>query len=103
MSSWHAYALAGVALACLSLYAIVVHRDLLRRIIALNVMGSGVFLVLIGAAARGEGPPDPVPHALVLTGIVVAVATSALAIAAVRLLHRTRGTGRDDDAGDAGG
>jgi multicomponent Na+:H+ antiporter subunit C len=92
------YILAGVALIALALYALVVHANPLRRIIALNVMGSGVFMVLIGSAARGDGPPDPVPHALVLTGIVVAVATSGLAIAIARMLHRSR----DDDAPGAG-
>jgi len=80
--------LAGVALVCLALRALITGRDPLRRIIALNVMGSGVFLVLIASAARGDGLPDPVPHALVLTGIVVAVATSALAIALALRLHR---------------
>jgi multicomponent Na+:H+ antiporter subunit C len=57
-------------------------------------------MVLIGAAARGEGPADPVPHALVLTGIVVAVATSGLAIAIARMLHRM--SDDDDDGGGAG-
>lgn len=97
MSGYEAYLLAGVALTCLALHAVVSHRDVLRRIIALNVMGSGVFLVLIASAARGEGEPDAVPHALVLTGIVVAVATSALAIAMARLLHRSAGERRRDE------
>lgn len=89
MEGHEPYIAVAVALVCLSLHALVVHRNALRRIIALNVMGSGVFLLLIGGAARGDGPPDPVPHALVLTGIVVALATSALAVAAARLLHRS--------------
>lgn len=101
------YLLAGVVLVCLALHSVVVHRNPLRRIIALNVMGAGAFLLLIGAAARGDGPPDAVPHALVLTGIVVAVATSALAIAIVRMLHRTAPDeddpkSTDADAGDEG-
>jgi multicomponent Na+:H+ antiporter subunit C len=45
-------------------------------------MGAGVFHILVGIAYRGiEAPPDPVPHALVLTGIVVAVSATALALA----------------------
>jgi multicomponent Na+:H+ antiporter subunit C len=91
------YMLVGVALFCLALVRLVVDGDALRRVIALNVMGSGVFLVMIASAARGDGPPDPVPQALVLTGIVVAVATSALAIAIARLLHRAD-AGDDDEA-----
>lgn len=83
------YLLAGAVIIGLAVYALVVRPGALRRIIALNVMGSGVFLVLIASAARGDGAPDPVPHALVLTGIVVAVATSALAVTLARILHRT--------------
>ncbi|MEQ8834088.1 MAG: cation:proton antiporter subunit C [Miltoncostaeaceae bacterium] len=93
------YLLVGIALVCLALRALVLAPGALRRIIALNVMGSGVFLVLIAAAARGEGEPDPVPHALVLTGIVVAVATSALAIALARRLHRIDERDEDDGGG----
>ena len=53
----------------------------LRRIIAINVMGNGVFLVFITLAARVAGDrPDPVPHAMVLTGIVVAVCATGLAL-----------------------
>jgi multicomponent Na+:H+ antiporter subunit C len=58
----------------------------LRKILAFNLMGSGAFLVLVGLAQR-TGDVDPVPQAMVLTGIVVAVAATALALALVRRLH----------------
>lgn len=58
----------------------------LRRILAFNLMGSGAFLVLVGLAQR-DGGVDPVPQAMVLTGIVVAVAATALALALARRLH----------------
>jgi multicomponent Na+:H+ antiporter subunit C len=51
----------------------------LRRIISVNVMSSGVFLVMIALAARST-PPDPILHALVLTGIVIAVSATAIAL-----------------------
>ena len=92
------YLAAGVVLACLALYALVVYPNLLRKIIALNVLGAGVFLLLVGLKARSNAR-DPIPHALVLTGIVVSVATSGLAIAAARAVKRT--TGRSDLSGDA--
>ena len=94
------YLAAGVALVAFGLYAVVAHAHLLRKVIALNVLGAGVFMVLMALAARegGDGP-DPVPHALVLTGIVVAVATSALAIAAARAIHRARGRAELEDDG----
>ena len=45
-------------------------------------MGSGVFLVFIALGAQTPGAiPDPVPHAMVLTGIVVSVCATGLALA----------------------
>ena len=88
------YALVGIGLFCLGLHALIVHDHLLRKILAINVMGSGVFLILVALAARHRDvPPDPVPHAMVITGIVVAVSATALALA---LMLRLRSeSGRD--------
>jgi len=93
MSSVFFYALVGVGLFTLGLHALIVQTHLLRKILALNVMGSGVFLVLIALARRsGETAPDPVPHAMVITGIVVAVSATALAL--TLLLKLAAATGR---------
>ncbi len=76
------YLFAGAALFAIGFYSLVVQTHLLRRIMALNVMGSGVFLVFLTLAARTAGSvADPVPHAMVLTGIVVAVCATGLALA----------------------
>ncbi len=83
---WYAYV--GVALIALALYAFLIHTHLLRRLLAFNVMGSGTFLILVGLAQDGRGV-DPVPQALVLTGIVVAVSATALAVILVRRLFAT--------------
>ena len=81
------YGLTGCLIVALGLRAALLQTSLLRRVVAVNVMGTGVFLVLIAVAYRGpEMPPDPVPHALVLTGIVVAVSATALALALARRL-----------------
>jgi len=75
------YALVGVGLFCLGLHALIMHAHLLRKILAFNIMGGGVFLVLVALAKRTEEvAPDPVPHAMVITGIVVAVSATALAL-----------------------
>lgn len=79
--STSAFLVASAALVGVALYALVAHPDLLRRIVAANVLGAAVFLLLVTFAQRGEGTPDPVPHALVLTGIVVAVSFTGLAVA----------------------
>jgi len=84
------YGLAGTGLLALGLRAALVQAPLLRRVLALNVMGAGVFLALIAIAYRGpDSLPDPVPHALVLTGIVVAVSATALALALGRRLRES--------------
>ncbi len=83
------FGLAGAALIAVGLYALIVRRHLLRKILALNVIGNGVFLSLVALAQRA-GLPDPVPHAMVLTGIVVAVSATAFAVAlAVRVRDAT--------------
>ena len=90
------YALVGLALFCVGLHTVIVEPSPLRRIIALNVMCSGVFLVLVALARRAPGPtPDPVPHAMVITGIVVTISATALAIL---LIGRMRADASPEDA-----
>lgn len=79
------YALTGATLFLLGLRATLLRTELLARVVALNVSGAGVFLILVAIAYREAGQPvDPIPQALVLTGLVVAVSATALALA----LHR---------------
>jgi len=90
------YAMGGVLLLALGFYGVLATVDRLRRVISVNVMGTGVFLVLISLAARNpDSGPDPVLHAMVLTGIVVAVSASALGIA---LACRLEEIEADEDA-----
>jgi multicomponent Na+:H+ antiporter subunit C len=91
------FAFTGVALFALGVAGVVLIGHLLRRILAVNLMGSGSFLVLVGLAQRND-VPDPVPQAMVLTGIVVAVATTALALVLTRKLNAL--TGRTELPGD---
>jgi len=86
------YALVGAALFCISLFAVIVDADPLRKVLAVNVMSSGVFLVLVALARRGpESTPDSVPQAMVITGIVVAVSATALAIVLIQRLRADAG------------
>ncbi|MCG6900982.1 MAG: NADH-quinone oxidoreductase subunit K [Gammaproteobacteria bacterium] len=88
------YALAGCVLLALGVRGALLHASVLLRIVAINIMGAGVFLLLIAVAYRGPGlAADPVPHALVLTGIVVAVSATALALALARRLQVERDDG----------
>lgn len=85
------YALGGAVLVGLGVWGLLALRHLLRRVVAFNVIGSGIFLFFGAIAARGGGEPDPVPQALIITGIVVALSTSALAVMLVAALAQRRG------------
>jgi len=103
MSAVEFFGLCGAALVGLGFYGLIVQVHPFRKIVAFNVLGSGVFVVF-GAIARrgvmgGDGA-DPVPQALVITGIVVAFSATALAVALVKRLAReeqeTPGTEEDE-------
>ncbi|HPC83778.1 MAG TPA: NADH-quinone oxidoreductase subunit K [Thermoanaerobaculaceae bacterium] len=86
------YLVAGAALLALGLWGVAALPHVVRKILAVNLMGTGVFLVLVATAARTPGEvPDPVPHAMVLTGIVVSVCATALALALAQRLQESGG------------
>jgi len=86
------FGLCGAAVIGIGLYGFVIHRNLLRRVLAFNVIGSGIFLLF---GAMGYRSPilgaDPVPQALIITGIVVALSATALAVALVVAYARATG------------
>jgi multicomponent Na+:H+ antiporter subunit C len=86
--------LVGATLVGLGLYGLVLHPHPLRKLLAFNVIGNGVFLVFGIIARRGAAAGlsfDPVPQAMVITGIVVAFAASALAVALILRLYSEAG------------
>lgn len=86
------FTLIGLLLSGIGLYALIVYPNLLRKILAANVMSSGIYLVYVSLAFRTVGDiPDPVPHAMVLTGIVVSVCTTALALAITKRIYQSTG------------
>ncbi|MGB5276799.1 MAG: cation:proton antiporter subunit C [Gammaproteobacteria bacterium] len=100
MSQFLWYALIGAALFCIGLGGLVIHPHLLRRILALNVMSTGVFLIFVALAKRAGDLPDPVPLAMVLTGLVVSVSATALALVLVVRIKHLHGSTEfpEDDA-----
>jgi len=96
------YSLVGSVLFSLGFYSLIAYAHLLRKILAINIMGSGVFLILVSLAYRWpETSPDPVPHAMVLTGLVVAVSATALALAlACRVQETTSSAQLPEDESD---
>ncbi|MBK5929163.1 cation:proton antiporter subunit C [Halochromatium salexigens] len=103
MNAAFLYGSAGILLFALGLWSFLVHEPLLRKLIGFNIMGSGVFHLFIAVAHNGDGAaPDPVPHALVLTGIVVAVSATALALALNSRLEAAAAKASDAEAGSRG-
>ncbi len=88
---------ASISLILIGLYAILVKRNLVKIVIGLSIMDSGINLLFItvGYIQNGTAPifsdvfvtpekmVDPVPQALVLTAIVIGLAVTAVALAMV--------------------
>lgn len=88
------YGLTALALFVVGLAGLLLGAHLLRKILAVNIMASGVFLFLV-TIAHGNGVLiDPVPQAMVLTGIVVSVSATAVALALACRVHENA-QGRD--------
>jgi multicomponent Na+:H+ antiporter subunit C len=82
------YALTGTVLFMLGVRTTLLRDTLVAKILGLNVSGGGAFLVFVSLAYQGDSlPTDPIPHALVLTGLVVAISATALALAINRRLR----------------
>ncbi len=92
MSQYLAYSITGMIIFALGLHGLVVLSHILRKIICINVMAGGVFLFLISVAARNfDEFPDPVPQAMLLTGVVVALSATAFAVALARRIYTVTG------------
>lgn len=96
MSQAAIFVLAASAVIGAGVYGLLVAGHLLRKLLAINLLGAGVFLLLVTLASRGDATPDPVAQALVLTGLVVAVSMTAFALALLDRLFRVTGHTRLD-------
>ena len=85
------------------LYVVIVSTNLIKKIIGLNIFQTSVFILYIsmGKVADGTAPiveagaraySNPLPHVLILTAIVVGVATTALGLALVVRIHEAYGS-----------
>lgn len=88
------YAIAAAACLGLALHALFTRTQLLTKIIASNVAATGLFLLLLSIAPRAatDARPDPVPQAMVLTGIVISVSITAYALSLLRRLFDETGS-----------
>ena len=95
MTDTTVFGLCAAAAVGLGLYGLITNPQPLRKIVAFNLLGSGVFLLfgVVGRRGAAEGiGNDPVPQALVITGVVVAFSATALAVALLLRLFQTAGS-----------
>ncbi len=92
----------------IGLYIVIAHENLIKKIVGLNVFQVSVFVFYISMAkVKGGTAPiladgievfsNPLPHVLILTAIVVGVATTALGLALVVRIQESFGTIEDDE------
>lgn len=90
------------------LYIVVARGNLIKKLVGLNVFQASVFILYItmGKVDGGTAPiigegievySNPLPHVLILTAIVVGVATTALGLALVVRINEAYGTIEDDE------
>jgi multicomponent Na+:H+ antiporter subunit C len=95
------FGLSGAALVGLGLFGLIVHPQPLRKILAFNLLGGGVFLLFGVVARRGAEAGfdgDPIPQAMVITGLVVAFSATALAVGLVLQIFESAEKTRPDGA-----
>ncbi len=106
MSAVPLFGLCGAGLVGLGLFGLITNPHPLRKILSFNLLGSGVFLLFGVVARRGAAAGlggDPVPQAMVITGIVVAFSATAMAVALlVRLFRETGRVELDSESGENG-
>jgi multicomponent Na+:H+ antiporter subunit C len=108
MSAAIVFGLCAAVAAGLGLYGVITNPHPLRKILAFNLLGSGVFMFFGVVARRGAAAGfggDPIPQALVITGIVVAFSATALALALLLRLFQATGSAtlRAEAPASAGG
>jgi multicomponent Na+:H+ antiporter subunit C len=95
MSAVTVFGLCGAVAVGFGLYGLTTNPQPLRKILAFNLVGAGVFLFFGVVARRGAAVGfggDPVPQALVITGMVVAFSATALVVALLLGLFRATGS-----------
>jgi len=100
-----------IALMMVGLYMVMSRRNLVKKLIGLTIFQTALFLfyISLGKVSGGTAPiiyhapegaalySNPLPHVLILTAIVVGVATTALGLALVLRIRDAFGTIEEDE------
>lgn len=99
---------AVIVLMMTGFYIVIAHGNLVRKMIGLTIFQTSVFILFISIGyVAGGGPPilsegqslyaNPLPHVLILTAIVVGVATTAVGLALVARVYEAYGTIEEEE------
>ena len=97
-----------IVLMMIGFYVVIAASNLIKKIIGLNIFQTSVFIlyISIGKVKGGAAPiltegvetyANPLPHVLILTAIVVGVATTALGLALVVRIKEAYDSIEEDD------
>lgn len=92
-----------IVLMMIGFYIVIAQGNLVKKIVGLNIFQTSVFIfyISVGKVQGGSAPilaegvevySNPLPHVLILTAIVVGIATTSLALALVIRINRAYGT-----------
>ena len=98
----------AIVLMMVGFYTVVARSNLIKKLVGLNIFQTSVFLLYIsmGKVTGGTAPilddrftiySNPIPHVLILTAIVVGVATTALGLSLVVRIRESYGTIEDNE------
>lgn len=100
----------AIGLLMLGLYTMIAHRNLLKKLIGMAIFQTAIILffmltsvkrdatlpIVVAGVTDAGAYMNPLPHVLMLTAIVVAVATSGMALAILIHLHAAYGSLEED-------
>ena len=98
----------AVLLMMIGFYVVIAQGNLVKKLVGLGLFQTSVFILYIsmGKVANGTAPillkgvviySNPLPHVLILTAIVVGVATTAVGLALVVRIHEAYGSVEEDE------
>ena len=97
-----------VFLMLIGFYIVIAHENLIKKLVGLSIFQTSVFFLYIsmGKVVGGTAPilddkyqlySNPLPHVLILTAIVVGIATTALGLALVVRIYEAYGSIEEND------
>ena len=103
--------ISAVVLFCIGFSTLLFHQNLIKKIIGFNIMDTAIYLFLAAKGYIADSDPaiitdgildaskyvNPLPGALVLTGIVVSVSVTAFSLVLVLRLYEKYGTMHMDE------